>query len=557
MYTLSKRLQRTILLLLTLLLTLASTGCTAPREKKPAHLTPLPRTDATSKLTPTRLNTSTTYSGPRKLVPKGVSPYAITAGLPAAQLVNVDTAYRIFIYTMDQLGYQPNAIIGAITYMMCEGGSYSDIMQGTFTYETDWIYPGPSGNKMDKTIDNYAWLEWLNGSGYERAKHDNGSCAIGLGLTQESDVWRYSKDNKTTQNATNLIKAAIAAGTYWQDPAFQVEYIINHKFSQPSAWDITDVPGVNPKTSSHVTSLEWAMRVACGVGMPAWRSDTLIEEHPEWFRSHTQWLRKATALYNKYSGVDEWFYKLEADWHNPFDGPTVEGAEPDGLITARMALLLSGDRKVIRLGSNSYNAEELVSEPTLNYYREACHIVGENVALAGEYFASADIAATTVLRLAGVDNTLPRMQVGAIREYMQASTKWQLVGSVGEIGEQTLKPGDVLISPSPSDPDGQRPNTGRHIMIWVGEQVAQERWPGTDVNVFEASYYNAGTDYSFYPRMRKAPYAGENFSSYFVFRCVKSDRSAVYWEKFLRESTIDFSELPRTYLVYEGEEVLQ
>lgn len=492
----------------------------------------------------TKLNT--TYSGSRKLVPKGVSPYTITAGLSQDELYNVDTAYRIFIFQMDQLGFQPNAIIGAITYMMCEGGSYSDIMQGTFTYESDWIYPGPSGVKMDKTIDNLAWLSWLNSAGYERAKHENGSCAIGLGLTQESDVWYYGKDGKSVYNATNMIKAAIAAGTYWQDPAFQVEYIINHKFSQPSCWDMNDVPGVDPRTSSHVTSLEWAMRVSCGVGMPAWRSDTLITEHPDWFRSHTQWLLRATALYEKYSGVDEWFYKLEADWHNPFDGPEVEGTTLAGLTIARTALLLSADEKIIRVGDNSYDAAELKKESTLQYYREACHSIGENVLLDGEYFAACDVAATTAIRLSGMDIDIPRISVGKIREYMSNSPKWEYLGLQKDV---ELQPGDILITPSPSDPDGQYANTGRHMMIWVDERVAGERWPDTNVNLFEASYYNAGSDYSFYPRMRAASTSDADLQGCYVYRCVKPDCSSIYWDKFLMESPSEFPGLPRAYVL--------
>lgn len=538
MLMLTKVLRRVTLVLLVVVLALSLTSC-----KEPKYLTPLPREE---KAQASKLAVS--YTSQKKLVPKGVDPYEITASLPQNQLYNVNVAYRIFIYTMDQLGYQPNAIIGAITYMMCEGGSYSDIMQGTYTYESDWIYPGPSGVKMDKTVGNQAWLDWLNGDGYERAKHENGSCAIGLGLTQESDCWKYSKENKTVYNATNMINAATAAGTYWQDPAFQVAYIISHKFSQASAWDINDVPGVDPKTSSHVTSLEWAMRVACGVGMPAWRSDTLIQEHPDWFRSHTQWLRRATALYNKYSGVDEWFYKLEADWHNPFDGPEVEGVTTQGLLIARMATLLSADEKVIRISDNSYNAEEMLNDETLWYYREACHSIGENIFMDGEYFAAADVGVTTVLKLAGVDDTMQRLYVGSIRDYMLRSEKWEYLGTYSEV---ELQPGDVLITPSPSDPTGVMTDTGRHIMIWVGEQVAGERWLGTDVNVYEASYYNAGTDYAFYPRMRHAPSAGESLDACFVFRCVKPDFSSVYWEKFMRDGGTAFEELTKIYTIIE------
>ena len=37
------------------------------------------------------------------------------------------------------------------------------------------------------------------------------------------------------------------------------------------------------------------------------------------------------------------------------------------------------------------------------------------------------------------------------------------------------------------------------MMIWVGEQVANERWPGTNVNVYEASFASVGTEYAYYP----------------------------------------------------------
>ena len=486
------------------------------------------------------------YQGPQKYVDKGVDPVHISRSLPLEQRCNVDTAYRFFIYLMDKEGYTPNAIIGAMTYMMAEGGSYSDIMQGTYTYQTDWIYPGPSGAVMDKVEDNAAWIRWLNGAGFDRAVYDNGNCNIGLGLTQESDVWWYSRDNKTTANATALIQAAMAAGVPWQDPAFQVSYIINNKFSLPWAWDINDVPGVDPKYSTGVSALEWATRVWCGVGMPAYSSMTAPDTYPDGYASHTYGLRRATELYHKYSGTDPWFYKLEADWHNPFSGPEVKGVTPQGLLLARTALLLAADKKVIRISDHSYNAPEMVGESTLQYYRQACHSIGKNVLENGEYFASSDVGVTTAILLSGIDNDCRRMYVGSIRDYLEGTTKWEYLGKVSD---NVLQPGDVLISPSPSDPDGEYTNTGRHMMIWVGEQVANERWPGTNVNVYEASFASVGTEYAYYPRMRQVTPDDASFGNCFVYRCVNPEFSPTYWEKFMFEYGSIFEELPKVYSV--------
>ncbi len=489
---------------------------------------------------------SSGYRGPVKYVDKGVSIYVVSDQLPFAQLANVDTAYRFFIYLMDKMGYTKNATIGAMSYMMAEGGSYSDIMQGTFTYQSDWIYPGPSGYLMDKTMDNHAWLQWLNGDGFDDARYENGNCNIGLGLTQESDVWWYTRDNKTTANATAMITAAMAKGTYWQNPAFQVEYIINNKFSTDWAWDLNDAPGVSPKTSVGVSALEWATRVWCGVGMPSYNSLTAPEIYPDGFQSHVAGVRRATTLYEKYSGTDPWFYKLAADWHNPFDGPEVQGGTQQGILLARTALLLAGDEKVVRMSNNSYEAPEFVEEPTLQYYRQACHSVGKNVLPDGEYFASCDVAASTAILLSGIDSQFPRMYVGDMRAYMLSSDRWEYCGSSRDV---MLQPGDVLIEPSPSDPDGDLPNTGRHMMIWVGDQVASERFPNNTLNVYEASFYSAGSDNAYYPYMRLVSLDNISERGFYVFRCVKPEYSNAYWDKFIAEYGDRFSELAKVYAV--------
>lgn len=484
------------------------------------------------------------YTGPVKYVERGISTKSITAKMSKEQKSDVDTAYRFFIYLMDKEGYTPNAIIGAMTYMMCEGGSYSDIMQGTYTYQSDWIYGGPSGQRMDKTEDNEAWIRWLNGKGFEDAQYANGNCNIGLGLTQESDVWWYSKDNKSTSNATRLVTAAMAAGVPWQDPAFQVDYIIQNKFSRDSAWDIDTNPGVNPKTSTGVSSLEWATRVACGVGMPAWDSTTIAELHPQYYASHIANVQRATELYNLYTKVDPWFYKPEADWHNPFAGPVVEDTTDAGLLIARIAMLLSANGKVYLESEHSYEAQELKREKSLQYYRMASHSIGKTVTATGDYAATADIAVSTAVLLSGVDDSFQRLYPGDQRKYMLNSPNWE---HLGKVEETVLQPGDILVKLSPSDPDGVEEDTARHIMIYVGEKVAKERWKDTNWNVFDASLATAGTPNAYYPCMS---YKSRDYlAEYQVFRCVteKRDFSDAYWTRFTAECSDMFPELPIAY----------
>lgn len=484
------------------------------------------------------------YTGPIKYVDRGISTKYISAKLTKEQRADVDTAYRFFIYLMDKAGYVPNAIIGAMTYMMCEGGSYSDIMQGTYTYQSDWIYGGPSGVRMDKTEDNAAWLRWLNGKGFDDAQYANGNCNIGLGLTQESDVWWYSRDNKSTSNATKLITAAMAEGVPWQDPAFQVDYIINNKFALNWAWDLDANPGVDPKSSTGVSSLEWATRVWCGVGMPSYDMTTAPTLHPEGYANHTQWLSKATALYNQYTGVDTWFYKPEADWHNPFAGPVVSDTTDAGLLIARMAMLLSSNGKVYLEREHSYDAQEFAKEKSLQYYRWASHSIGKTVMATGDYAATADIAVSTVVLMSGVDDQFPRLYPGEQRKYMTSSGNWANLGKAEHIH---LQPGDILVRLSPSDPDGVEEDTARHIMIYVGEQVAKERWKDTTLNVFDASLATAGTPNAYYPCMSHKDVS--SLHDCYVFRCTvnKQDFSDGYWTRFTKEYSEMFPELPVSY----------
>ena len=123
--------------------------------------------------------------------------------------------YHAWIYFTQKAGWSKNATIGTLSYIMQEGSGL-----GTFTYESYYIrsYKGPSGKSPDLTLDNELWLKEL-----PRMQHENpDGDMIGIGAQQQTDT----SVGGGASNATAMIKAAIAAKKYWQDPSFQVPYLI-------------------------------------------------------------------------------------------------------------------------------------------------------------------------------------------------------------------------------------------------------------------------------------------------------------------------------------------
>lgn len=480
----------------------------------------------------------------------------VAASLTIEEMKTKETAMRFFIYLMDNKGYVPNAIVGAMSYMMQEGTAL-----GTFTYESYKYCTGPSGKYYDDTLDNDAWLKWLDGSGFQqavqlyanmRAKGSSvGYAAIGLGLTQESDVWKWD-GSKGTHRATDLLNFAISKGGPWQYPNIQMMYY-EQKFQGDVAWDIDQSPGVDPKSSTEVTAAEWAGRVLCGIGMPGWSYTLALDPaYPtshESLQHHVQYVPNAQAMYDQYSGKDPWFYNADGslkygstasgacaacgkvdsnDWHCPFCGPTYDNTTPQGLLIARMALLLSAENKVTQVsGAANYNAPEMVNESSLAYYRNAQHASGCS------HYASCDAAASLAIVLSGVDPNFRRLGATSQRtSYCDNTSSWKFVGYVKDTN---LQPGDILFMAS------------GHIAVWLGENVAGERWPGTTRNLYEASLDSPGSTFAFFPYSRTASKGTGDIGNYYVYRATQPEWSPTYWNKFMTEIGGSFPELPRTY----------
>lgn len=477
----------------------------------------------------------------------------VAASLTIEEMKTKETAMRFFIYLMDNKGYVPNAIVGAMSYMMQEGTAL-----GTFTYESYKYCTGPSGKYYDDTLDNEAWLKWLDGSGFNQAVQlyanmrangkSVGYAAIGLGLTQESDVWKWD-GSKGTHRATDLINFAISKGGPWQYPNIQMMYY-EQKFQGDVAWDIDQSPGVDPKSSTEVTAAEWAGRVLCGIGMPGWSYTLALDPaYPtshESLQHHVQYVPNAQAMYDQYSGKDPWFYNADGslkyggfaegmcpacgrsdtnDWHCPFCGPVYDNSTTQGLLLARVALLLAGTNRANGQSKILYDGwgyeTAAIKRSELTYYRRAHRVTCND-----QYTASCDRGVATAVRLSGIDPDFEKAIVSNIQEYMENSPRWECLGDASTVSPQ---PGDVI---------AYHYGSRGHIQIWMGQNVAGERWPSTTAQMYQASYMEHHPDVA-----NETPKGETNATyPYKVYRCVDPVYDSSYWIKFVTEDSVDFSD---------------
>lgn len=202
-------------------------------------------------------------------------------------------AANAFIYEAKQRGWKSNAIQGVLAYMLAENLSE----MGTFTYESFWVVRGPSDQFRDKTLDNDAWLEWLQGDGkvaLRGTSYSNRSdiyCAIAIGLLADSDVWQTASRRSAT-NATKLINYCESKGQPWQDPRTQLTYYFEHVFTGATVFDTR---GVDP-TRDNRSAEEWCRRITAGYGMPAWSWTT----NNQYMLKHVEKLDQAKRYLDNY-----------------------------------------------------------------------------------------------------------------------------------------------------------------------------------------------------------------------------------------------------------------
>lgn len=412
--------------------------------------------------------------------------------IPDAQVKEMATteyALNAFISVAKNRQWTPNAIVGALSYILTESSG-----MGTFTYESFFLIPGPSGVKLDKTLNNEMWLNWLNDpqthqnmiKSYHGAYYNQSHYAIGLGLIQDSDVW--DNGQKTTSNATKMIEYAQEKGKPWQDPLTQIEFILDTKFKQPTAFD---TKGIDP-TKDNFSAEEWCRRITAGIGMPiySWTDNNL------YMQNHLKYLTQAQFIYESFTG--ESIGSINETTKNYCKGADSVISGGNATIADAAVTLAGTDKTKIVWDIDGANSPNLNDERLKTYKQK--HI---ELFMNDEYFASCDRSAATAIIWSGADKSFPKGDTETQYNYLKNSDKWSYVGDYGETTE--LKPGDVLIT------KGQG-----HIKIYVGNEAVQKRFPGSDSDMYAGSYHD------YFPRLYKDN-SNNDARIYAIFRNVKVD----------------------------------
>ena len=195
----------------------------------------------------------------------------------ADKYCNPDYIIKGFLMCAQERGYSKSATIGILGYALAEGTGF-----GSFTYESYYCMGGPGNvSSHDTTLDNDAWLKWMDGKG-GGFKTGNPS-AFGVGMFQMTNNY-----GDGTRNATNFINKATEEGYYWQDPQWGINESLNiiESKSGDSDW-------VDPKTYSG-SAEEYCRRVTAFVGMPGWTYTT----SNDYMTKHANQVPKAEEYYN-------------------------------------------------------------------------------------------------------------------------------------------------------------------------------------------------------------------------------------------------------------------
>ena len=460
----------------------------------------------------------------------------VNLDVDTSQMTTVEYAAQVFIYYCDQAGWKSNATIGALSYILQEGGGF-----GTFTYEAYWSVSGPGGGSYDTTLSNEDWLRWLEESGkyqlhdlyYHNSSGSGNYCfnednrkyvAIGIGLLQDSDVWYYNpvwvpdptsddldagywieEPYKTTSNATALIEFANEMGMSWQDPMTQMQWIMK-RFETSSAFD-----GDNADpTRDNRNAEEWCRRVCCGIGMPAWRYNTTDEDQNRYINEHTAHINEARELYQRLHGVTLDVTSLSGVLKDQCEGLKSVYSGGNATIADAAVTLTCADTTV---GEAEIPFDQHGSDsPNLNRTELAMYKVVHETIFPGDiYFASCDMSVATAIRWSGADDTFPGRDVAAQYSYLtrRSQSKWDLIGVWGQV---MLQPGDVIIC---------NVNGHRHVKLYVGQTAAQVRNPEST-----ATYYQGSFEHCFPKLSADAPEYTDQ--TYYVFRCTNPDNSDKY-----------------------------
>ena len=146
-------------------------------------------------------------------------------------------------------------------------------------------------------------------------------------------------------------------------------------------------------------------------------------------------------------------------------------------------------------------------------------------------YASCNQAACGVIAAVVDMDTIPFEAASGSPVYMQAylSSHPNIYERVYPVTEDELMPGDILVTT----------NRFTHTAIWVGNEMAQTKFPGTTGNIYQAGYQEG--DHARYPQIDCLSESDYEWVGYDVYRAIRRNTDSRYpsidYRETIRQTT--------------------
>lgn len=300
-----------------------------------------------------------------------------------------------------------------------------------------------------------------------------------------------------------IVEYANAAGREWYEFDLQMAFFIDTTGGDSGAQWVHD----------------W---VGQSVGSPA-------QAAKEW-SVHFEGNSSGTGLAGRVSNAEKWFAK--------FHGTAGDSAYAQSIIALADSVAggmasgnkAAGEIEKCEFASKSFNngdlaraavayAYETVDEGRGNNGTELFRFVHDHVAPRDRWYQSCDRGVATAVRWSDYDDDFPMGATGEQDAFCQLnSEQWNKVGEFGDdVMYEDLEPGDILITTS-----ARRGRAHGHIVIYVSNEIVQEKFPGSDASFVSASFQERSPGCETWV---SGKFYGQG---YYVYRCATPDNSGLF-----------------------------
>lgn len=421
-------------------------------------------------------------------------------------------------------GLDPSAIEGIFSEYGFLGTKKAEALLSMSNYTENILFP--------KYVDSGVSI---NRDGYKATDNEGNTVYYcGMGLAQ----W-------TAGNALTLLNAAETLSMDWYNRDFQLAYMLSDCMYRPdffANWVNDQAEGLTDDDyddwySDYTSGMtdEQILLLDPGTVSSDWESD----KEESWIDAARESGAKFAHDYEGNTASDEDRKNAAEEWYNiikDWDDTQVNNEFVDSIVA--LATDLGGIVEFVEIQNAQYRclngnvfdnsslAAAAVSlawptrEQSFNNGTNLYQVVHDGIFPTDYIYKACDRSMATAVRWSGTDDQYPVGNTNEQFRYLEASSKWEKVGSASSLSMDDLQPGDIFI-------------LNGHTFMFVGESAIQaaymnEAKPGSDSVSGSLNDRSPGCDTSSSSIINRGGEDWENRGIYQVFRCIEPDNSSTY-----------------------------